>query len=212
MCAGTLVHISRHLGKTSNNNNKRYQLYIVVCFAEFASIGFHFGFSVLWSFLYYSCLHPTLPLVFYSTSLLLLSYHTISILYLISLTIYIYFLLYACAHDTIFLMHVYDSDLSTHLCLSMHATWHTHHHLPESTDSSGSSCLGLRAWTKRDLPAEDQAYFCRADRPAVAPVPSLLFWLARGISSYLVSALLYCSYLYISVYFAFAPIGDVIFL
>jgi len=89
MWVGTLVHISRHLGKTSNNNNKRCQLYIYCMLAEFASTRFYFRFLVLWSLWYYSCLHPALSLVLHSTSLLLLSNHTMSISYLISLAIYL---------------------------------------------------------------------------------------------------------------------------
>ena len=46
---------------------------------------------------------------------------------------------------TRFLMHVYDSDLLIHVCLSMHATWHSYHHSPGSFDSPGSSCPGLGA-------------------------------------------------------------------
>jgi len=52
----------------------------------------------------------------------------------------------ACAHDTVS-MHVYDSDLSIHLCLSLHATWHSQHHSLGSSDSLGYSCSGLRAWS-----------------------------------------------------------------
>ena len=52
----------------------------------FALIGFYFKFLVLW-LLYYSCLHPALPLVFYFTSLLLLSYYTMHVLCLLSFTI-----------------------------------------------------------------------------------------------------------------------------
>jgi len=85
MCA-RLVHISRHLGRTSNNN--KYQLCIRCIFCRFASIRFYFGFPILW-LLYYSYLHPALPLVFYSTSLLPLSYYTMSIPCLISLAIYL---------------------------------------------------------------------------------------------------------------------------
>jgi len=101
MCAGKLVHISRHLSRMSNNNNKGYQLCIrcMLCWVCFHQI-LHRIFS-LWPLLYYSCLHPPLLLVFYSTSLLLLSYHTMSIPCLIHL-LYIYLLLYAYAHDTVF--------------------------------------------------------------------------------------------------------------
>jgi len=56
-------------------------------FAIFAFIEFYFGFLILLLLLYFISLHPGLPLVFYSTSLLLLSYYTMHILYLISLTI-----------------------------------------------------------------------------------------------------------------------------
>ena len=60
-----------------------------------------FGFLVLWSLLYYTCSYPSFPLVFYSTCLLLLSYYTMCSLAQYHL-LYIYLLLYACAHDTIF--------------------------------------------------------------------------------------------------------------
>jgi len=86
MCAGRLVHISRHLGRTSNNN-KRCQLIIgcMLCRVYFHRVLHRV--SGLWPLLYYSCLYPALPLVFYSTSLLLLSYYTMSVLCLISLVI-----------------------------------------------------------------------------------------------------------------------------
>ena len=59
-------------------------------FAVFAFIGFYFGFLVLsLLLLYYIFLHSALPLVFYSTSLLLLSYHTVSIPCLISFAVYL---------------------------------------------------------------------------------------------------------------------------
>ena len=54
----------------------------------FACIGIYFGFPVLWS-LYYTCSHPTFPFVFYSTRLLLLSDHTMSLPYLISFAVYL---------------------------------------------------------------------------------------------------------------------------
>ena len=63
------------------------------------------------------------------------------------------------------------------------------------------------------FPAEDQAYFCGADRPAVAPVTSSLppCWLAAppAISWAPFCTAHTCIYLYI---LAFAPIGDVILL
>ena len=45
--------------------------------------------SGLWPLLYYNCLHPALPLMFYSISLLLSTYYTMSIPCLISLAIYL---------------------------------------------------------------------------------------------------------------------------
>ena len=42
-----------------------------------------------------------------------------------------HFMSYSCsdvyAHDTV-LTHAFDSDLSIHVCLSLHATWHSSHH------------------------------------------------------------------------------------
>jgi len=100
MCDGMLVHISRHLGKTSNNN-KRCQLCIRcmlyrVCFDQVLHqiLG-------LWSLLYYTCLHPTLhlcsiPPVF--CSYLIIPWVFPAWYHLL----YIYLLLYAYAHDTVF--------------------------------------------------------------------------------------------------------------
>jgi len=89
MCAGTLVHISEHLSKMSNNNNKRCQLCIpcMLCRVHFHRV-LHW-ISCLWPLLYYSCLNLALPLVFYSISFLPLSYYTMSISCLISLAIYL---------------------------------------------------------------------------------------------------------------------------
>ena len=66
----------------------------------FACIRFYFRFSVLW-LSYYTCSYPAFPYVFYSSSLLLLSYHTLSISCLISIAVYL-LAPHACAHDTIF--------------------------------------------------------------------------------------------------------------
>ena len=60
-----------------------------------------FGFLVLWSLLYYTCSHPAFSLLFYSTCLLLLSYCTMCSPAQYHL-VYIYLLLYAYAHDTVF--------------------------------------------------------------------------------------------------------------
>jgi len=89
MCAGTLIHISGHLGKTSNNNNKRCQLCVRCMIYQECFHRLLHRISSLWSLLYYTCSYPVLPLVFYFTSLLLLSYHTMSSSCLISLAIYL---------------------------------------------------------------------------------------------------------------------------
>ena len=110
MCARTLVNISRHLGKMSNNNTKRYQLWIrcMLCRVCFHRI-LHW-ISGLWPLLYYSCLHPALPLMFYSTSLLLLSYYTWVFPCLISLAIYLLTFVCLCSwHDfqCLFMIQIY---------------------------------------------------------------------------------------------------------
>ena len=128
MCAGTPVHISRHLGKTSNNN-KRCQLYIHCMLAEFASTRFYFGFPVLWSLWfpilwslwYYSCLHPVLSLVFHSTSLMFLSNHIMSIPYLISFDIYLLAFVCLCqrySFQCLFMIQIYRYTCA-YLCMPL---------------------------------------------------------------------------------------------
>ena len=51
-------------------------------------IRIYFGFSALW-LLYYTCSYPAFPFVFYSTCLLLLSDHTMSLPCLISFVVYL---------------------------------------------------------------------------------------------------------------------------
>ena len=131
MCAGTLVHIFRHLGRTSNNNNKRCQLCINYIFCH---VCFHWALlriSGLWLSLYYSWLHPTLSLVFYSTSLLPLSYYTMSFPCLISLAIYLPASVCLCSRDgfqCMFMIQIY---------------WYTYAYL--------CSPLGTRITTRRGV-------------------------------------------------------------
>jgi len=106
-------HIPRYMGQTSIII-KDANYGSVVRFVEFASIRFHIGFPVLW---YYTCSHPILPLVFHFSSLMFLSYHTMSTSCLI------------CSRHG-FSMHIYDLDLLILMCLSMLATWLSHHHSP----------------------------------------------------------------------------------
>ena len=96
-------------------------------FAVFAFIGFYFRFLVLLLLLYYIRLHPSLPLVFYSSSLLLLSY--IPCMFPVWYHLLpLYLLLYVCTYDTVFNTCSIDLDLSIHVCLSLHATWRSLHH------------------------------------------------------------------------------------
>jgi len=81
-------HIPKYMGQTSNNN-KRCQLWICCMLCPICFLQILHRIFGLWSLLYYTCSHPVLPLVLYSTSLLPLSYYTMSIPYLISLAIYL---------------------------------------------------------------------------------------------------------------------------
>ena len=88
MCVGTLVHISRHLGKTSNNNNKRCQLWIhcMLCHICLYRVLLRiFGFMIIILYMFISCL----LLVFYPACLLLLSDHIMSLPYLMSFAVYL---------------------------------------------------------------------------------------------------------------------------
>ena len=134
----------------------------------FACIGFYFGFPVLW-LLYYTCLHPASPPVFYSISLLLLYNHTMSLPCLISYAVYLLTSACLCLRYD---FHVYDPDLSIHMCLSMLATWPLYHHSPGSSDSSRSSCPGFGAWSVCILPVADHSGAAVAwipSRPSGAP-------------------------------------------
>ena len=105
-----------------------------------------------YDFYHISCSYPALTIILYHTSLLLLSYHTMSIPAW-------YYLLYLstcfCVPvlTTWFSMHDYDSVLSIHVCLSLHAIWLSPHHSPGNSDSSGSSCPGPGAWSMLELGA-----------------------------------------------------------
>jgi len=161
-----------------------------------------------------SCLHPALSLVFYFISLLFLSYHIMSNSCLISLAIYLLAPACLCSRHG-FQMHVYDSDLSIHECLSMHATWHSHHH------SLGEFWLPWilmsRSWSMERVDSPSCCLRCAAiawmiGRPSRAPsfqAPLLgsrvfLWWLWASFST-----IHTCTSLCI---LAFVPIDDVIFL
>jgi len=101
MCAGTLVHISRHLGKMSNNNKKRCQLCIHcmlcrVCFHHILDQIFS-----LWPYYIITvCILPN-----HSCSISPVSYSSLIIQWVFPAwyyLLYIYLLLYACTHSTVF--------------------------------------------------------------------------------------------------------------
>ena len=74
--------------------------------------------------------------------------------YLISLAVYLLAPACLCLRHG---FHVYDPDLSIHMCLSIFAIWLSHHHSPGSSDSSGSSCSGFGDWSVWILPVADQS-------------------------------------------------------
>jgi len=132
---------------------------------------------------------------------------------------FIYFCLSICScmHvlTTRFSIHFYDSDLSIHVCLSLHAIWHSHHHSLGSSDSPESSCLdpGAKSW--RIVSVADQSGAAKVwiiRRPSEAlffqtPCSSLEFsfcnsWVSFCTVHYCISPCI----------LTFAPIGDVIFL
>jgi len=92
----------------------------------------------------------------YFTSLLF-TYSYLIIPCVFSAGCHLLYLSCSCMHvlTTRFSIHVYALDLSIHMCLSMHATWHSHHHSLRSSDSFGSSCPGLRACSVWIFPVAD---------------------------------------------------------
>ena len=132
------------------------------------------GFMIIILYLFISCF----LLVFYPACLLLLSNHTMSLPYLISIAVYLLAPACLCLQHG---FHVYDPDLSIHVCLSMLVIWLSHHHSPGSSDSSGSSCPGFEAWSMRILPVADQSDAAVAwisSRPSRAPsFQAPLVWL-----------------------------------
>ena len=80
--------------------------------------------------------------------------------------------LYACTHDTVFNTCSFDSDLSIHVCLSLHTTWQLPYHSSRSFDSPEFICPDLRAWSLWILPVADQSGAAKAwiiGRPSEAP-------------------------------------------
>ena len=131
MCAGTLVHISRLWVRRVIIIIKDANYVFVICFAEYAFIGFYIGFPVYdpcyiitaYILLYHSFLFhqsPALDLLYHEYSLLDITCFISTCSCMLVLTIR-------------FSMHVYDSGLLILMCLSMLATWHSYHHSPGSS-------------------------------------------------------------------------------
>ena len=95
----------------------------VICLTIFACTGFTSDFR-FYGYYYISCSYPALSLVSYSTSLLFFPYHTMSTSCLIFICSCLLLL------TTRFSMHVYNSVLSIHVDLFLHAIWLLPHHSP----------------------------------------------------------------------------------
>ena len=140
-------------------------------------------------------LHLTLSLVFYSTSLLLLSYHTMNNLRLISLAIYLCAPV-ACVHDTIFSTCLWFRFIDTrvfifprHLEFGAWSLW-----ILSVVDLRGATVVWIPSRPSRALSFR-------------VPCASLEFSFCK-----LVSAICTIHACISPCILAFAPIGDVIFL
>ena len=151
MCAGMLVHICRHLSRTSNNNNKRCQLWIrsMPCHVCLYQILLRiFSFIIIILYLLVFCL----LFVLYSTCLLLLSDYSMSLPCLISIVVYLLAPACLCLRHG---FHVYDPDLSIHMCYPYSPSGFRITTRSGSSDSSGSSCPSFGAWSMWILPVAD---------------------------------------------------------
>ena len=115
-----------------------------------------------------------LPLVSYS-------YHIIPCMlpawyHLLSLCL----LLYACAHDMIFNTCSFDSDLLTHVCLSLHATWHSPYHSLGSFWLPWIFMFRSRSLKLVDLPVADQR--CAAEAWIIGRPSRVLFFQAPWLA------------------------------
>ena len=163
-----------------------------------AFIGFYFGFLILLIIIIFSVYQLcTTPLVFYS-------YHSTPCMFptwhhLLSLCL----LLYAFAHDMVFNTCSFDSDLSIHVCLTLHATWHSPHHSLGSfwlswILMSRSQRLELMDSPGRWSEMRSESVDHRQTVQSLFPPGPLLG--SRVFHLWLVSAFLYSSLLYISLY------------
>ena len=134
-------------------SNRKLSLYRWFCYIRFHWFFFKF-LVLLLLLLYYSCLHLALSLVFYSTShALILLYH---VYFLLDIACYLYLVLYACAHDTIFDAHLWFRFIDTRVLIYVRHLAFAYHSL-ESSESPESSCPGLRVWSLWILLVADQS-------------------------------------------------------
>ena len=146
------------------------QLGYITCLATIAFIRFYFGFPVLW-LLYYTCSYPIFPLVFYSTCLLLLSYHTMSLPCLISFAVYLLAPACLCSRhgfQCMFMIRIYRHTCA-YLCslLGIHITTRR----GALSDSPGSSCPGHGVWSVWILPVADRVAQLKRGSPIDRPEP-----------------------------------------
>jgi len=95
------------------------------------------GFMIIIIILYMFTSCFTTCVLFHQSPALIIVHHACSLL---DITYYFF----ACSSMPVlmtqFSMHVYKSNLSIHVCLSLHATWHSPHHSLGVSDSPISSC------------------------------------------------------------------------
>jgi len=116
---------------------------------------------------------------------------------------------------TRFSMHVYDSDLSIHVCLSLHTIWHSHYHSLGSSDSPEFSCPDLRVWSLWILLVADQKCAAVAwiiSRPSIVlsfliPYSALEFSFCNSGAPFVLSLLVY-----LFIFSHLRHIGDAIFM
>jgi len=116
-------------------------------FAIFTFIGFYFGFMVIsLSLLCYICLHPGLTtwVILHWSPALIILYH---VYFLLDITYYFSACSYMFVLTTRFSLHIYDSDLSIRVCLSLYTTWHSQHYTLGSFWLPESSSSDPRAWS-----------------------------------------------------------------
>ena len=104
---------------------------------------------------------------------------------------------------TRFSIHVYDSDLSIQVCLSLDATWHSPYYSLGSSDSPGSSRPLLQSLELVDSPGCWSEWHSNSvDHRQTIWSPILLgpLCVSRVFLLQTCERLLYCSYLYISLY------------